>query len=73
MIAAKALGMIFALFNVVSSLDLSFCQPLQLQCFYNDSTTAHLCSSLYFNHFLTSAYVMICGTYVRNGCSARFG
>ena len=46
-ITAKAIGLISSLFNVASSGDVPFCQPLQLQCSYHGSTKAHLCSALF--------------------------
>jgi len=43
-ITAKAIGSISSLFNVSSSGDVPFRQPLQLQCYYHGSTKAHLCT-----------------------------
>ena len=42
-ITAKAMGLIFALFNVASSRDVPFRQPLQLECLHHGFTKAHLC------------------------------
>jgi len=43
-IAAKAMGLIFALFNVTLSQDAHFCQlqQQQLQCLHHSSTEAYL-------------------------------
>ena len=43
-ITAKAMGLISSLFNVASSWDVPFCQPLHLQCSRHGSTKAYLCS-----------------------------
>ena len=43
-ITAKAMGLISSLFNVASSRDMPFHQPLQLQCLHHRSTKAYLCS-----------------------------
>ena len=43
-ITAKATGLIFALFDVVSSKDVLFHQMQQLQCLHHGSTKAYLCS-----------------------------
>jgi len=43
-ITAKAIGLISSLFNIASSWDVPFRQPLQLQCSYHDSTKTYLCS-----------------------------
>ena len=43
-ITTKAISLISSLFNVASSQDVPFCQPLQIQCSYHGSTKAYLCS-----------------------------
>jgi len=53
-ITAKAIGLISSLFNVASSRDVPFHQPLQLQCSYGGSTKAYLCSPLFSIPFSTT-------------------
>ena len=43
-ITTRAMGLISSLFNVASSRDVPFCQPLQLQYSHHGSTKAYLCS-----------------------------
>ena len=50
-INAKGMGLISSLFNVASSQDVPFRQPLQLQCSHHGSTKADLCSPLFFLHY----------------------
>jgi len=52
-ITTKAMGLISSLFNVASSRDVPFCQPLQLQCSHHGSTKAYLCSPLICSPFLS--------------------
>jgi len=50
-ITTRAMGSISSLFNIVSSRDVPFCQPLQLQYLHHGSTKAYLCSP--FSWFLS--------------------
>ena len=50
--------------DVVSSQDMPFCQPQQLQCLHHGSTKAYLCSPLYSITFFTTAQETICSTSV---------
>ena len=43
-ITTKVMGLISSLFNIASSRNVPFCQPLQLQCLHHGSTKAYLCS-----------------------------
>jgi len=43
-ITTKAMGLISSLFNIASSRDVPFRQPLQLQFLHHGSTKAYLCS-----------------------------
>jgi len=54
-ITTKAMGLISSLFNIASSQDVPFCQPLQLQCLHHGSNKAYLCSPLFSIPFLTTA------------------
>ena len=55
-INTKSMSLISSLFNITSSQDVPFHQPLQLQCSHHDSTKACLCSSLFSIPFFTTAY-----------------
>ena len=44
----KATGLIFSLFDVISSRDVSFCQPQYIQCTYHGLTFVLLCVPVLF-------------------------
>jgi len=61
-IMAKAMGLIFLLFNVALSLDVPFGTPKYVQCIFHELTRAPLCVPFIFTHHERCRF---CGTVAR--------